>query len=91
MFFSANGQKRRFPLILNLSQASIFALKSLVTVVLTSNIFNRKQDAVSRSKAVVLDSWNMEQAARVTRICTFTLREYLCTCILSLLTYMQRT
>lgn len=51
-------------------------LKLLVTEELTSNISNRKLDAVSKLKDVALVSWSMAPAKKVTRTCTYTLRMY---------------
>ena len=41
-----------------------------------SSTFNRRLDAVSKSRVVAQASWNMALAVRVTRTCTCMLREY---------------
>ena len=38
--------------------------------------FNKRLDAVSRSRAVVPDSWNMALVVRAMRICISMLRKY---------------
>lgn len=73
---SANGPKRRFRSTLNHFLASISVLKLLVMEVPMSSIFNRRLDAVSRSKAGVQDSWSMALVVRAMRTCIFMLRKY---------------
>jgi hypothetical protein len=73
---SVNGRKRRSQSILNHFLASIFVLKLLVMVALTSSISNKRPGAVFRSKVVAPGSWNMVLAVRVMRICISMLRMY---------------
>jgi len=48
----------------------------LAMVALTLNTSNKRPDVVSRSRAVVPDSWSMALGVRVTKICISTLRKY---------------
>lgn len=73
---SVNGLRRRSPLILNRFRALIFVLKLLGTEVHMSNTFNKKRDAVSRSRAVALDSSSMALIRKVMRICICMSRKY---------------
>jgi hypothetical protein len=50
-------------------------LRLLVMEELMLNIFNRKLDAVSKSKGGDPDSWNTVLAVRAMRTCTFMLRK----------------
>ena len=74
---SASGLKRRFLLILSQSLDSTSVLKLSATEEHMSSTSNRKLDAVSKLKDVVLGSWSMAVAKRVRSRSTSTSRVYI--------------
>jgi len=73
---SASGLKRRFLLILSQSLDSISVLKLSATEEHMSSTSNRKLDAVSKLKDVVLGSWSMVLVKKAMKICTCMWRMY---------------
>jgi hypothetical protein len=74
---SENGQRRRSLSISSLFPVSTYVLKLSVTVVRMLSTFNRKPDAVYRSKDVAPASWNTARAVKVMKTCICMLRKFI--------------